>query len=237
MHQTLLSSLLRKVKWVIVAWRNKRPPTFFPLHGSHRCLHASEWGWEAVWMWDHSEHLVRGFFYAPPQKWCHRKCWVPKKPCSLIPRKFVTSATCKYIISLLVVHKYFGIHGWKRIQWDKYCLLNIAWRKVKYFQTFQYIRDMRKVRKTQHQNPEFGHKPGEIEKKPTKKCTRVQGAGERNSENHQFWKETEFYLVFPFFSSWAPSLLLHIFSLTCTHPIISFESLCIKCWVSILICL
>jgi hypothetical protein len=33
----------------------------------------------------------------------------------------------------------------------------------------QNIRVIRKVRKTQHQNPEFGHTQGEIKKKPCKK--------------------------------------------------------------------
>jgi hypothetical protein len=34
-----------------------------------------------------------------------------------------------------------------------------------------YNRVMRKVGKTQHQNPEFGHTQGEIKKKPAKKST------------------------------------------------------------------
>jgi hypothetical protein len=33
---------------------------------------------------------------------------------------------------------------------------------------------IRKVRKTQHQNPEFGHTQGEIKKKPTKKYIGIQ---------------------------------------------------------------
>jgi hypothetical protein len=33
------------------------------------------------------------------------------------------------------------------------------------------IRVIRKVRKTQHQNPEFGHTQGEIQNKPAKKST------------------------------------------------------------------
>jgi hypothetical protein len=32
-----------------------------------------------------------------------------------------------------------------------------------------------KVRKTQHQNPEFGHTQGEIKKKPPKKYISIQG--------------------------------------------------------------
>ncbi len=40
------------------------------------------------------------------------------------------------------------------------------------------IRVSRKVRKTRHQNPEFGPKPGEIKKKPVKKGTLAfQGKG------------------------------------------------------------
>jgi hypothetical protein len=33
---------------------------------------------------------------------------------------------------------------------------------------------IRKVRKTQHQNPEFGHTQGEIQKKPAKKYISIQ---------------------------------------------------------------
>jgi hypothetical protein len=33
---------------------------------------------------------------------------------------------------------------------------------------------MRKVRKTQHQNPEFGHTQGEIQKKPAKKYISIE---------------------------------------------------------------
>jgi hypothetical protein len=44
---------------------------------------------------------------------------------------------------------------------------------------------MRKVRKTQHQNLEFGQTQGEI-KKNLQKCTLAFNGG-RNSENHQFW--------------------------------------------------
>jgi hypothetical protein len=36
------------------------------------------------------------------------------------------------------------------------------------------IRVIRKVRKTQHQNREFGHTQGEIQKRPAKKYTSIQ---------------------------------------------------------------
>jgi hypothetical protein len=36
-------------------------------------------------------------------------------------------------------------------------------------------RVIHKVRKTQHQNPEFGHTQGEIKKKPAKKYISIQG--------------------------------------------------------------
>jgi hypothetical protein len=38
-------------------------------------------------------------------------------------------------------------------------------------------RDMRKVRKRQHQYPEFGHTQGEIFKNPAKKHISIQGGG------------------------------------------------------------
>jgi hypothetical protein len=34
------------------------------------------------------------------------------------------------------------------------------------------------VRKTQHQHPEFGPKPGEIQKKPAKKYISIKGGGQ-----------------------------------------------------------
>jgi hypothetical protein len=36
-------------------------------------------------------------------------------------------------------------------------------------------RDIRKVRKRQHQYPKFGHTQGEIQKKPAKKYITIQG--------------------------------------------------------------
>jgi hypothetical protein len=39
-------------------------------------------------------------------------------------------------------------------------------------------RDIREVRKRQHQYPEFGHTQGEIKKKPAKKYISIQGGGE-----------------------------------------------------------
>ncbi len=67
-----------------------------------------------------------------------------------------------------------------------------------------------KVRTREHQYPEFGHKQGEIEK--LKKSTLAfRGGGWWNSENHSSKWFSEFHPVFLF--SWAPSQLLHIFSL------------------------
>jgi len=44
------------------------------------------------------------------------------------------------------------------------------------FLTFlPHIRVIRKVRQTQHPNPEFGHTQGEIFKKPAKKYISIQG--------------------------------------------------------------
>jgi hypothetical protein len=44
--------------------------------------------------------------------------------------------------------------------------------------TLLYNRVFRIVRKTQHQNPEFGPKPGDIKKKPAKKYISLQQGGE-----------------------------------------------------------
>jgi hypothetical protein len=48
-----------------------------------------------------------------------------------------------------------------------------------------YNRVIRKVRRTQRQNPEFGHTQGEIFKKTAKKYINIQQG--IKSENHQFW--------------------------------------------------
>jgi hypothetical protein len=40
-----------------------------------------------------------------------------------------------------------------------------------------YIRIVRKERKSQHQNPEFGHTQGEYQKNPTKKYISIWGGG------------------------------------------------------------
>jgi hypothetical protein len=39
----------------------------------------------------------------------------------------------------------------------------------------EYNTVIRKVRKREHQNPEFGHKQGEIQNKPAKKYISIQG--------------------------------------------------------------
>jgi hypothetical protein len=41
----------------------------------------------------------------------------------------------------------------------------------------KHIRVICKVRKTQHQNPEFGHTKGEIQKKPAKRYISSRGKG------------------------------------------------------------
>jgi len=60
--------------------------------------------------------------------------------------------------------------------------------------TWGRIRIIRKVRKTQHQNPEFGHKPGEIKNKSAKKY--IQG-GETQKTIH-FCNKLSFILSFLF---------------------------------------
>jgi hypothetical protein len=45
---------------------------------------------------------------------------------------------------------------------------NLQKNPVKETKVLQHIRDIHKVRKRQHQCPEFGHRQGEIQKKPAK---------------------------------------------------------------------
>jgi hypothetical protein len=78
------------------------------------------------------------------------------------------------------------------------------------------IRVFREVRKTRHQYPEFGPKPGEIQKKSAKRCISTFNRGGSNSEMHHFLCQTEFHPVLThlsFFFLGTPPLLLHIFSL------------------------
>ncbi len=54
-----------------------------------------------------------------------------------------------------------------------------------------------------------------LKKKPAKEYVSITSFnGGWNSENHQFWCQTEFHPVFPF--SWSLPLLLHTFSLLLT---------------------
>jgi hypothetical protein len=51
--------------------------------------------------------------------------------------------------------------------------------------TWLNITVIRKVSKTQHQNPEFGHTKGEMIKEPEKSTLAFNVSS--NPENHQFW--------------------------------------------------
>jgi hypothetical protein len=85
--------------------------------------------------------------------------------------------------------------------------------KIKQMQSILFskllIRDIRKVRKRQHQYPEFGHTQGEIFKKPAKKYVSIQAGG--GLRKPSILTVPEFHPVFLF--SRAPPLLLHRFSL------------------------
>ncbi len=56
-----------------------------------------------------------------------------------------------------------------------------------YDECFRHNRVIHKVRKTKHQNPEFGHTQGEIQKKPAMQRSTLALEGGWNSENRQFW--------------------------------------------------
>jgi hypothetical protein len=99
-------------------------------------------------------------------------------------------------------------------------LLDSIWQHGAKF--WSYDRVFSKVRKTRHQNPEFGpefgSKPGEIQKKPAKKYITLQGRDGSNSEMHHcffFGAKLSFILFLTpsfLFPEHLP-LLLHIFSL------------------------
>jgi hypothetical protein len=77
------------------------------------------------------------------------------------------------------------------------------------------------VRKTQHQNPKFGHTQGEIKKKPTKKYISIQSKGE-TKKTINFCGKLSFILSFIFLEC------LHYYYIcfhapTCITTIIIFE--------------
>ncbi len=51
----------------------------------------------------------------------------------------------------------------------KKLLFHTILRNISLFTRVSYNRDIRKVRKSQGQYPEFGHRQGEIKRKPAKK--------------------------------------------------------------------
>jgi hypothetical protein len=63
-----------------------------------------------------------------------------------------------------------------------------------------FIRVIRKVRQTQHQNPEFRHTQGEIQKIPAEKYISIQGgrvAGRKTQKTINFGGKLKFHPVFP----------------------------------------
>jgi hypothetical protein len=64
----------------------------------------------------------------------------------------------------------------------------------------KHIRVIRKVRKTQHWNPEFGHTHGEIQKKPAKRyiSNRGEGSGGEMQKTMHFGGKLSFILSFLF---------------------------------------
>ncbi len=100
--------------------------------------------------------------------------------------------------------------------------------------SFQFSEDIRKVRKRQHQYPEFGHTQGEIKKKPAKMYVSIQKLRVVKLKGVELRKPSilmapEFHPVF--LLSWAAPLLLIDFH--CSYLSSYYNSsrtLCIKCW-------
>jgi len=79
--------------------------------------------------------------------------------------------------------------------------LSLLWGISPRSRTLRDNRVIHKVRKTQHQNPEFGHIQGEIQKNPAKKYISIQQGMKLGKPSILVinWVSS----VFPFF--WAPS--------------------------------
>jgi hypothetical protein len=69
------------------------------------------------------------------------------------------------------------ISNWACILWSGMHVRNVVAKSQGFTLLYKPIhnRDIRKVRKRQHQYPEFGHTQGEIKKKPAKKYIRIDG--------------------------------------------------------------
>jgi hypothetical protein len=74
------------------------------------------------------------------------------------------------------------------------------------------IRVIRKVRKTQHQNPEFGNTQDEIQKKNTCKKVRLHSTGDETQKTINFGGKLSFILSFLFFLSASTAAATYIFT-------------------------
>ncbi len=97
----------------------------------------------------------------------------------------------------------------------------------RYNKYFSYIRDIRKVRKRQGENPEFGHTWVEIQKKPAKKYISIQGGAETQKIINFYGFTVSFF--FPERVHWC------YIDFHCSYLYIYYNlsrALCIKCWDS-----
>jgi hypothetical protein len=103
-------------------------------------------------------------------------------------------------------------------------------KEKKIWRKFCHIRDIRKVRKRQHQYPEFGHTQDEIKEKPAKKYISIQtggsGRGRLKLRKLSILMVPEFHPAFLFPMS-GSSIDFH-----CSYVYSYYNSsrtLCIKC--------
>jgi hypothetical protein len=119
------------------------------------------------------------------------------------------------------------------LEWVSSLILDLPYLRVTL--RIAFIRVIRKARKTQYQNPEFGQTQCEIKKKPSKKYISIQprggGEGGRPSEKQPFLCKLSFILSFVF----PERLYISYRYFHCSYLYNYYNysrTLCIKCWVS-----
>jgi hypothetical protein len=122
-----------------------------------------------------------------------RKCFLkiihPSfQPWAIIPIGPANPYCIKAKASSITVHcKYFYVQlGTLELEGQFLCTVQICCCFVSCVHE-GYIRVICKVRKTQHQNPEFGHTQGEIQKKPAKKYISIQPGVKLRKPSFFFW--------------------------------------------------
>jgi len=109
-------------------------------------------------------------------------------------RIFFLSNTFLYFGTFFVSQKYFL---WVLLDLSLLSSNKNSPKKKTVLRSMQNMRVIHKVRKTQHQNPEFGHTQGEIQKKTAQQYISIQG-GDETQKPINFGGKLSFILSFLF---------------------------------------